>query len=223
MAAFCQALMWNPLFLGLFLFTGAFFTLRSRCFVFRRPLTVLRATFGQMLRPSKGGISPFRALSCSLAACLGTGNIVGVASALLLGGAGSVFWMVLSALLGMATACAENTLGIRQTVAVKGVNSLVHAWAKFFEYFELFKPFVSIGFHTWLILLVCFLGYRKKDRLTVFLTVPCLSIVFSLMIGTPSFAEFRYAYALFCCLPFLAATAFRNTSSKENIKIDKNA
>ncbi len=112
MAAFCQALMWNPLFLGLFLFTGAFFTLRSRCFVFRRPLTVLRATFGQMLRPNKGGISPFRALSCSLAACLGTGNIVGVASALLLGGAGSVFWMVLSALLGMATACAENTLGI---------------------------------------------------------------------------------------------------------------
>ena len=119
--------------------------------------------------------------------------------------------------------CDENTLGIRQTVAVKGVNSLVHAWAKFFEYFELFKPFVSIGFHTWLILLVCFLGYRKKDRLTVFLTVPCLSIVFSLMIGTPSFAEFRYAYALFCCLPFLAAAAFRNTSSKENIKIDKNA
>lgn len=114
--------------------------------------------------------------------------------------------------------CEENTLGIRQTVTSNGLNKAVHAWAKFFEYFELFKPFVSIGFHSWLILLVCFLGYRKKDKLTVLLTVPCLAIVFSLMIGTPSFAEFRYAYALFCCLPFLAVAAFRKPSSKEIIK-----
>lgn len=112
MAAFWQALLWNPLFLGLFLFTGAYFTLRSRFFVFRRPLTVLRATFGQMRRANTEGISPFQALSCSLAACMGTGNIVGVASALLLGGTGSIFWMVLSALLGMATSCAENILGL---------------------------------------------------------------------------------------------------------------
>ena len=114
--------------------------------------------------------------------------------------------------------CEENELGIRQTVASKGMNEAVHAWAKLFEYFELFKPFVSIGFHTWLILLIAFLGYRKKDKLTVLLTIPCLAIVFSLMIGTPSFAEFRYAYALFCCLPFLAVTAFRSHSSKENLK-----
>ena len=52
----------------------------------------------------------------------------------------------------------------------------------------------------------------------VLLTVPCLAIVFSLLIGTPAFAEFRYAYALFCCLPFLAVAAFRKPSSKENIK-----
>ena len=114
--------------------------------------------------------------------------------------------------------CEENELGIRQTVTSKGMNSAVHAWAKLFEYFELLKPFVSIGFHTWLLLLVCFLGYRKKDRLMVLLTVPCLAIVFSLLIGTPAFAEFRYAYALFCCLPFLAVAAFRKPSSKENIK-----
>ena len=112
MAAWLQALVWNPLFLGLFLFTGAYFTLRSRFFLLRHPLTVLRATFGQMLRPVAHGVSPFGALSCSLAACMGTGNIIGVAGALLLGGAGSIFWMVLSALLGMATSCAENTLGL---------------------------------------------------------------------------------------------------------------
>ena len=112
MAAWLQSLVWNPLFLGLFLFTGAYFTLRSRLFILRHPLTVLRATFGQMFRPVEGGLSPFRALSCSLAACMGTGNIIGVAGALLLGGAGSIFWMVVSALLGMATSCAENVLGL---------------------------------------------------------------------------------------------------------------
>jgi len=112
LTAFLQALLWNPLFLGLFLFTGTYFTVCSRFFIFRHPLRVLKATFGQMFQEDANGISPFRALSCSLAACMGTGNIIGVASALLLGGAGSIFWMLLSALLGMATSCAENILGI---------------------------------------------------------------------------------------------------------------
>ncbi len=112
MTAFLQALLWNPLFLGLFLVTGGYFSVCSRFFLFRHPFRVLKATFGQMLRTDPDGISPFRALSCSLAACMGTGNIIGVASALLLGGPGSIFWMLLSALLGMATSCAENILGI---------------------------------------------------------------------------------------------------------------
>ena len=112
--------------------------------------------------------------------------------------------------------CGENELGIRQSIASKGLQEMFHLWAKLFEYFELFKPFVSIGFHTWMILLVVFLGYRKRDRLAVFLSTPCLAIVFSLMLGTPSFAEFRYAYALFCCLPFLAVIVFRNRSEGGN-------
>ncbi len=113
--------------------------------------------------------------------------------------------------------CSDNEIGVKQTVASKGLQEIFHAWAKLFEYFELLKPFVSIGFHTWLILLVAFIGFRKKDKLTVLLTVPCLAIVFSLMIGTPSFAEFRYAYALFCCLPFLGIIAFRKKTSELSV------
>lgn len=59
-----------------------------------------------------GGISPFQSAMTALAGTLGTGNIVGVATALTLGGAGAVFWMWIAALFGMMTAYAENILGI---------------------------------------------------------------------------------------------------------------
>ncbi|MDR0736839.1 MAG: sodium:alanine symporter family protein [Zoogloeaceae bacterium] len=61
----------------------------------------------------EGEISPFRALMTSLAATVGTGNIVGVATAILLGGPGAVFWMWMTALFGMATKFCEATLAVK--------------------------------------------------------------------------------------------------------------
>ncbi|MBO7245731.1 MAG: alanine:cation symporter family protein, partial [Clostridia bacterium] len=60
----------------------------------------------------KGVISPFQALCTALAATVGTGNIAGVAAAICVGGAGSVFWMWVAAFFGMMTNYAENVLGI---------------------------------------------------------------------------------------------------------------
>ncbi|MCM1023373.1 MAG: alanine:cation symporter family protein [Prevotella sp.] len=64
-------------------------------------------------KSSKGKISQFRALSTALAASMGTGNIIGVAAAVSLGGAGAVFWMWVCALFGTATGLAENILGTK--------------------------------------------------------------------------------------------------------------
>ena len=76
-------------------------------------MLIFKSTFGSLGRKrNKDGISPFSALSCALAACMGTGNIIGVAAALKSGGPGAVFWMIISALLGEMTCCAENILGI---------------------------------------------------------------------------------------------------------------
>ena len=58
-------------------------------------------------------LSPFRAMSTALAGAIGTGNIVGVAGALSLGGAGAIFWMWIAAVFGMATIFAENVLGVK--------------------------------------------------------------------------------------------------------------
>lgn len=64
-------------------------------------------------RRDKGGISPLRALSASLSGTLGVGNIVGVAVAMIVGGAGAVFWIWISALVSMVLKYCEITLGVK--------------------------------------------------------------------------------------------------------------
>ncbi len=109
-----QEFCWNPLMLIWFVGTGLYFTVRSGFLQILHPIKIFRSTFGniQKGRENQNGISPYAALSAALAACMGTGNIIGVASALALGGPGAVLWMVVSAVLGEMTAFAENALGI---------------------------------------------------------------------------------------------------------------
>lgn len=82
----------------------------------RRLGRVVRVTLGSLLpgrgRRGEGGITPFQAVSTALAGTLGTGNIAGVATAIVAGGPGAVFWMWCSALLGMATKYAEVLLAV---------------------------------------------------------------------------------------------------------------
>ena len=107
-------LMWGPGTLVLLLGTGAFLTLRMRLLPWRRLGFALRSALGREARqPGKDGVSPFSALMTALAASIGTGNIVGVATALVAGGPGALVWMELSALFGMATIFAESFLAVR--------------------------------------------------------------------------------------------------------------
>ncbi len=96
---------------------GLFFTFYLKGFFFIHPVRTLRKTFSCS---KKGGISPLRALSASLAGSLGVGNIAGVAVALTLGGAGAVFWMWASALASMVLKYCEITLGVKYRVHKEG-------------------------------------------------------------------------------------------------------
>ena len=107
--------LWEPWLMLLFLFTGAVYTLGSGCFQLLGLRVWLRATLGSLLHPEKGkkgGLSSLQALATALASTMGTGSIAGVATALTLGGPGSVFWMWMSALLGMMTGCGEKLLAV---------------------------------------------------------------------------------------------------------------
>lgn len=94
-----------PLLLGA---TGVFFLFYLHGRPFRTPRKMLHALAHQ----SGNGISPFRAVTLALAGTLGVGNIVGVANALLIGGAGALFWMWVSALLAMLLKYAEILLAV---------------------------------------------------------------------------------------------------------------
>ena len=111
-------LVWGAPGLILILGTGIYLTVITGFAQVRLFPGALRR-FAGMFRGSKekkNGISPFQALCTALAATVGTGNLVGVAGAICLGGPGAIFWMWVCGLLGMATKFAEATLAVRYRV-----------------------------------------------------------------------------------------------------------
>ena len=102
----------------LFVFgAGIFFTIRIKGFNVIHIVHTFRSTLFRKKSSEEasgsGTISQFQALSTALAASMGTGNIVGVAAAISVGGPGAIFWMWISALFGTALAFAENVLGVK--------------------------------------------------------------------------------------------------------------
>ncbi|QDI92394.1 sodium:alanine symporter family protein [Salicibibacter halophilus] len=93
--------------------TGVYLTIRLAFYSFRMLPYAFKLTFSKQDKESKGDISHFQALMTSLAATVGTGNVVGVATAVVAGGPGAVFWMWMTALVGMATKYSEAILGIK--------------------------------------------------------------------------------------------------------------
>lgn len=106
--------LWGPGTLSLLLGTGIFLTIRTRFFPWRNLGYALRTVLSRDARQAgQGEVSPFSALMTALAATIGTGNIVGVATALVAGGPGALVWMEISALFGMATTCSECMLAVK--------------------------------------------------------------------------------------------------------------
>ena len=94
---------------------GVLMSVRTKFIQFRKFPYAMKATLGKIFKKSEAGhgsITPFQAVCTALAATVGTGNIAGVAGAIAIGGPGAVFWMWISALLGMCTKFAEVTLAV---------------------------------------------------------------------------------------------------------------
>jgi AGCS family alanine or glycine:cation symporter len=104
---------WGPVMLALLLGTGIYLSLGLRFLTIRKIPLALKLLVQGRKGNGKGDISPFSALMTSLSATIGTGNIAGVATALALGGPGALFWMWITALVGMATKYAEAVCAVR--------------------------------------------------------------------------------------------------------------
>lgn len=108
-------LVWGVPAMVLILGVGLWLSCRSKFVQITKFGTAMRATIGRIFRredAQAGAVTPFQAVCTALAATVGTGNIAGVAGAIALGGPGAVFWMWVSALLGMCTKFAEVTLAV---------------------------------------------------------------------------------------------------------------
>lgn len=103
-------LVWGWPMMGIFIGVGLLFTVRLRGLPLRRLGLAFRCIKNA---ESEDGMSPYAALCTALAATIGTGNIVGVATALCAGGPGALFWMLLAAVFGMATQYAEGFLAVK--------------------------------------------------------------------------------------------------------------
>lgn len=128
MVQWLHEFIWGPGMLALFLFVGGLYSIRLRGFAIfgfrkwwketvgslflRRDAATKTLAHGTHMG-ADSGISSFQSACTALAATIGTGNIAGVATAILAGGPGAVFWMWISAFLGMATAYGETELGIK--------------------------------------------------------------------------------------------------------------
>ena len=149
---------WGIPLLVLIIFCGIFLTIRTRGIQFHK----LGKALGYMIRDEENGsgeVSSFAALCTALSATVGTGNIVGVATAIAAGGPGALFWMEVAALFGMATKYAEGLLAIcyRVTSADGSIlggpfyyieHGLGEKWkwlAKLFAVFGLLAGLMGIG------------------------------------------------------------------------------
>lgn len=153
-----SGVVWGPVMLVLLLGTGLWLTVGLRFLPQRKLGYGIRMTLAGRTAPAgeEGDISPFQALTTALAATVGTGNIAGVATAIALGGPGAVFWMWVTALVGMATKYSEAVLAVtyRETDArgeyIGGPmyyirNGMGRKWAWLAWLFALFATVAAFG------------------------------------------------------------------------------
>lgn len=153
---FVNGIVWGPPILILILGAGFIVSFVTGFVVYRKFGFILKNTFGKMFDKAvadETGVTPFQAVSTALAATVGTGNIAGVATAIVSGGPGAVFWMWLAAIIGMTTKFSEVTLAVAyREKNVKGEysggpmyyiqNGLGLKWlAKLFAFFGAFAAF----------------------------------------------------------------------------------
>ena len=121
-------ILWGPGMVFLLLFVGILYTIILKGFQFTHVKDIFSKTIGSLFKKrdaAKCGISPFAAISTALAGTIGTGNIAGVATAIVSGGPGAIFWMWVSGFIGMITKYAEVVLAMKYRTVTRRMYKLL--------------------------------------------------------------------------------------------------
>lgn len=107
----------------------------------------------------------------------------------------------------------QNDYGIKRNIFSEELNRYFNEYLWTFSNNNFLQLFLCIGFYVWIVLVLLFISFIRKDKTGMFILIPVLAIICSLLISTPVYSEFRYAYALFCCLPFMVFAVFYKKES----------
>lgn len=157
-----DSFVWGIPLIALILLSGLFLTIRLKGIQFRKLPHAFKKMFANEKSGQHGEVSSFAALCTALSATIGTGNIVGVATAVVAGGPGALFWMWLAALVGMATKYSECLLSVKYRQVTedghiiggpfyyieKGMGSKFKWLAKIFAVFGVCVGLMGIGTFT---------------------------------------------------------------------------
>ncbi|MBU2898140.1 alanine/glycine:cation symporter family protein [Vibrio hepatarius] len=149
-----DSFVWGPPLLILLVGTGIYFTCRLGLLQFRYLPTALTMLFSKNDSNKQGDVSSFAALCTALSATIGTGNIVGVATAIKLGGPGALFWMWLAAIFGMATKYAECLLAVKYRRV--DANGQMIGGPMYYLQYGVGSKFLAIMFAIFALLVACF-------------------------------------------------------------------
>ena len=133
-----SGMVWGPPILILLFGTHIYLSFQLKFLQFRSLPLAIKILFSKS--NADGDISHFSALMTALAATVGIGNIVGVATAITLGGPGAIFWMWLTGLLGMSTKYCEGLLAVKYRIKGKNGSPRTTQWLSVRSAWHLFLP-----------------------------------------------------------------------------------
>ena len=107
------------------------------------------------------------------------------------------------------TDVSRNEFDVTRIIRSSFLYNLLNIYLYSFSQIQLLRLFVSIGLFVWFDLVMLYISLLRKDRIGIFMCLPILMTVLSLLIATPVFSEFRYIYAAFCVMPVVAVIVFR--------------
>lgn len=99
-------------------------------------------------------------------------------------------------------------IGIHSKVNSAALDNMFNHSLSHFLKSKLLKPLVSIGFFVWCVMLCLYVAIIRRDKVLALMAIPSLMVIATLLIATPVFSEFRYAYSVFCTMPVLAIMAY---------------
>lgn len=111
-----------------------------------------------------------------------------------------------------------NKFGLEQQIVLKDFNNLILYSINFLQ--DWFPLCLSIGVYTWILFAALFLAICKKDKSVIAGCIPSLGVFLTLLLSTPLYCEFRYAFPIICMAPFLLIIAYTSQTSCDKISVN---